>query len=155
MSSAPRRWLRLASDDVASIGDRRARHRAAGAGLTVAAPSRAHGSTVARLLTPTFARPRLASPAGAWRVEAATSWSHQPQVMLVLDAATHDGREWVQVLLAKHPNGSTGWIPRDRVVLRRNRYWIDVRKRARQVTVYRDGRPLRRLPVLGGTASCR
>jgi lipoprotein-anchoring transpeptidase ErfK/SrfK len=118
--------------------------------LRVAAPSRAHGSTVARLLTPTFARRRLASATGAWRVEAATAWSRQAQVMLVLDAATHGGREWVEVLLAKRPNGSTGWIPRDRVALSRNDYWIAVRKRARQVTIYRDGRRLRRLRGVPG-----
>jgi lipoprotein-anchoring transpeptidase ErfK/SrfK len=122
--------------------------------LRVAAPSRAHGSTVAQLVTPTFARPRLASTAGALRVDAATAWSRHAQVMLVLDATTHGGRAWVKVLLAKRPNGSTGWIPRDRVVLRHSRYWIDVRKRARQVTIYRDGRLLRRLPaVLGAPAT--
>jgi lipoprotein-anchoring transpeptidase ErfK/SrfK len=80
----------------------------------------------------------------------ATAWSRQAQVMLVLDAATHGGREWVKVLLAKRPNGSTGWIPRDRVALSRTSYWIEVRKRARQVTIYRDGRRLRRLRGVPG-----
>jgi lipoprotein-anchoring transpeptidase ErfK/SrfK len=116
----------------------------------VAAPSRAHGSTVARVLAPTFARRRLASAKRAWRVDAATAWSRQAQVLLVLGAATRGGREWVEVLLAKRPNGSTGWLPRDRVELSHNRYWVEVRKRARQVTVYRDGRRLRRLRGVPG-----
>jgi hypothetical protein len=101
----------------------------------IAAPSRAHGSTLARVLTPTFARRRVASAKGAWRVDAATAWSRQANVLLVLGAATHAGREWIKVLLPKRPNGSIGWIARDRVELSSNGYWIDVRKRARQVTI--------------------
>jgi lipoprotein-anchoring transpeptidase ErfK/SrfK len=119
----------------------------------LAAPSRTHGATVARLLTPTFARRRLSSAKRAWRVDAATAWSRQAQVLLVLGGATRGGREWVKVLLAKRPNGSAGWIPRDRVVLSRNRYWIEVRKRARQVTIYRDGRRLRRFRAVVGAPS--
>jgi lipoprotein-anchoring transpeptidase ErfK/SrfK len=118
--------------------------------LRVAAPSRAHGATVARVLTPTFARPRLASAEGAWRGDATTAWSRQAHVMLVLDAATHHGREWVKVLLAKRANGSTGWNPRDLVALDRSGYWIEVRKRAQQVTVYRDGRRVRRFRGVPG-----
>ena len=121
--------------------------------LRVAAPSRAHGAIVARLLTPTFARPRLASARRAWRVDAATSWSRHAQALLVLGAATYRGREWVKVLLAKRPNGSAGWIPRDRVVLTRTGYWIEVRKRARRVTVYRDGRRLRGMRAVLGAPS--
>jgi lipoprotein-anchoring transpeptidase ErfK/SrfK len=116
----------------------------------VASPSRAHGATVARVLTPTFARRRLASATRAWRVDAATSWSRHAQVLLVLDAARHGGRDWVKVLLATRPNGSAGWIPRDRVALARSRYWIEVRKGARQVTIYRDGRRLRTLGAVVG-----
>jgi L,D-transpeptidase catalytic domain len=121
--------------------------------LRVAAPSRAHGATVARLLTPTFARHRLESARRAWRVDAATAWSRHAQVMLVLDAATYRGRAWVKVLLAKRPNGSTGWIPRDRVALGRSRYWIEVRKRERRVAIYRDGRRLRRFRAVVGAAA--
>jgi lipoprotein-anchoring transpeptidase ErfK/SrfK len=121
--------------------------------LSVAAPSRAHGATVARLLAPTFARPRLASARGAWRVDAATAWSRHAQVMLVLEAATYRGRAWVRVLLAKRPNGSSGWIPADRVALSRTPYWIEVRKRARRLTVYRDGQPVRRFHAGLGAAA--
>jgi lipoprotein-anchoring transpeptidase ErfK/SrfK len=64
-------------------------------------------------------------------------------VLLVLDAATVGGREWVKLLLAKRPNGSAGWVPRDRVALDRTRYWVTVRVRSRRVTVYRDGKRVR------------
>ena len=117
------------------------------------APSRAHGATVARLLTPTFARPRLGSVRGALRVDAATAWSRHAQTMLVLDAATYRGRRWVRVLLAKRPNGSSGWIPRDRVTLSHTPYWIEVGKHTRRVTLYRDGRLVRRFRAEVGAAA--
>jgi lipoprotein-anchoring transpeptidase ErfK/SrfK len=121
--------------------------------LDIAAPSRAHGATVARIVAPTFARARLDSPNRGWRVSAATEWSAQPQVLLVLDAATVDGRDWVKVLLANRPNGSAGWVQRDRVVLARTRYWVTVRVRSRRVTVYRDGKRARRFRAVVGAPS--
>jgi lipoprotein-anchoring transpeptidase ErfK/SrfK len=116
----------------------------------IAAPSRAHGSTVARIVAPAFARARLDSPNHGWRVSTATAWSKQPQVLLVLDAATLDGRDWVKVLLANRPNGSAGWIQRDRVVLHRTRYWVTVRVRSRRVAVYRNGKRVRRFRAVVG-----
>jgi lipoprotein-anchoring transpeptidase ErfK/SrfK len=116
----------------------------------VAAPSRAKGATVARIVAPTFARARLNSAKRGWRVRTATAWSGQPQVLLVLDSATVDGRNWVKLLLANRPNGSAGWVPRDRVVLKRTRYWVTVRVRARRVAVYRDGKRARRFRAVVG-----
>jgi lipoprotein-anchoring transpeptidase ErfK/SrfK len=118
--------------------------------IDVPAPSRANGSTVARIVAPTFARARLKSAKRGWPVRTATSWSAQPQVLLVLDAATHDGREWVKLLLANRPNSSAGWVPRDRVALGRTRYWVTVRVRSRRVTVYRDGKRVRRFRAVVG-----
>jgi lipoprotein-anchoring transpeptidase ErfK/SrfK len=116
----------------------------------IAAPSRAHGSTVARIVAPTFARARLDSPKRGRRVSSATAWSKQPQVLLVLDAATVDGDDWVKVLLANRPNGSAGWVPRDRVALSRTRYWVAVHVRARRVTIFRDGKRVRRFRAVVG-----
>jgi lipoprotein-anchoring transpeptidase ErfK/SrfK len=118
----------------------------------VAAPSRAKGATVARIVAPTFARARLNSAKRGWRVRTATAWSGQPQVLLVLDSATVDGRDWVKLLLANRPNGSAGWVPRDRVVLKRTRYWVTVRVRPRRVTVYRDGKRARRFRAVVGAS---
>jgi lipoprotein-anchoring transpeptidase ErfK/SrfK len=118
----------------------------------VAAPSRAKGATVARIVAPTFARARLNSAKRGWRVRTATAWSGQPQVLLVLDSATVDGRDWVKLLLANRPNGSAGWVPRDRVVLKRTRYWVTVRVRQRRVTVYRDGKRARRFRAVVGAS---
>jgi hypothetical protein len=106
---------------------------------------------VARIIRPALARRRLTSKRGR-PVRTHTSWSYQPQALLVLDGAVHDGREWVKVLLAERPNGSAGWVPRDRVVLRRTPYWVSVRTQSRTVTVFRDGKRVRRFRAVVGTA---
>ena len=109
--------------------------------LVIAPPSQAAGATLARVVSPTVARPSLDRPAGrSRRVRTSTSWSKQAQTLLVLDAATRDGVEYVKVLMAQRPNGSSGWVRRDRVRLSTTPYWVEVRLRARTVTVYRHGR---------------
>lgn len=113
-------------------------------------PSRKRGAVVARIVAPTHARVRPLARRGRWRVGTQTAWSGQPQTLLVLRAATRKGREWVKVLLPVRPNGSAGWIPRNRVALRRTPYWIDVRTAARRVTVYREGRRIRSFPAVVG-----
>lgn len=105
---------------------------------------------VARIVAPTFARARLKSARRGWHISTETAWSRQPQTLLVLDATSRDGREWVEVLLPVRPNGSAGWIPRHKVILRHSRYWIDVRTRSRRVTIYRDGDRVRRFRAVVG-----
>ncbi len=107
--------------------------------LEIAAPSRAGGATVARIVAPSFARARLDTPRRGRRVGTATAWSGQAQVLLVLDAATRDGVDWVKVLLPERPNGSAGEVPRDNVTLGFTRYWVEIGLRSRTVTVFRAG----------------
>jgi lipoprotein-anchoring transpeptidase ErfK/SrfK len=114
------------------------------------APSRINGATVARIVAPAFARARPKHPRSGWKVGVQTAWSGQAQTLLVLDSAVREGSEWVKLLLPVRPNGSAGWVPRDRVALGRTRYWIDIRTSARQVTVYRDGRRVRRFRAVVG-----
>ncbi len=57
---------------------------------------------------------------------------------------------WLRVLLPIRPDGATGWIPRENVALLSTRYWITVDKRARMVTIYRDGRPVHRYEAVIG-----
>jgi lipoprotein-anchoring transpeptidase ErfK/SrfK len=113
-------------------------------------PSRAHGSTVARIVRSTFARRRLTTPRRGQRLSTQTEWSAQPQVLLVLAGRVHEGRKWVKVLLPTRPNGSSGWVRRNHVVLSRTRYWVDVRTRSRVVTVFRNGRLVRRFRAVVG-----
>jgi L,D-transpeptidase catalytic domain len=116
----------------------------------IAPPSRAHGATLARIVTPTRARPRLDSSQGSVRIGTQTAWSGQAQTLLVLDAAVHGGRRWVKALLPLRPNGSAGWIPRDHVELGRTRYWVTVHTRARTVSVYHEGKRQRRFRAVVG-----
>jgi lipoprotein-anchoring transpeptidase ErfK/SrfK len=119
----------------------------------VPAPSRKAGATVAQIATPTFARRKLGSAKRGRRVGLDTEWSAQEQTLLVLDGATRHRRDWVKLLLPDRPNGSTGWVPREHVALARTRYWIEVRTGARRVTVYRNGKRVRRLRAVVGTPS--
>ncbi|HWI22460.1 MAG TPA: L,D-transpeptidase [Baekduia sp.] len=116
----------------------------------VLGPSRANGSTTARIITPTFARKRLRSKRYGRVIGVQTSWSGQPQTLLVLDSAMRGDRQWLKLLLPVRPNGSTGWVMRDRVVLSRTRYWIDVDVSARLVRVFHRGKRVRRFGAVVG-----
>jgi hypothetical protein len=116
----------------------------------IAPPSKAHGASLARVVAPTRARPRLDSPRGSVRVGTATAWSGQAQTLLVLDDAEHDGRRWVRLLLPYRPNGSAGWVPLDHVVLDRTRYWVTIHTRSRTVSVYHEGERQRRFRAVVG-----
>jgi len=119
----------------------------------VAAPSKAHGATIARIVAPTFARRFVASAKDARPVQASTAWSHQAQVLLVLAATTRDGRDWVKVRLGDRPNTAAGWIPRDRVRLGHTYYWVEVRRGSRRVTIYRKGKRIRSFKAVIGKPS--
>ncbi|MGD9694730.1 MAG: L,D-transpeptidase [Thermoleophilia bacterium] len=120
----------------------------------IAPPTREHGATTARLIVATRARARLDHPGrGGRRLRPSTDWSGQDQVLLVLDSAVRNDRQWLKVLIAARPTGSTGWIPRDHVQLSFTRYWIDVRIRTRRVVVYRGGRRIRTYRAVVGRAA--
>jgi lipoprotein-anchoring transpeptidase ErfK/SrfK len=119
----------------------------------VAEPSKAHGATIARVIAPSFARRFVGSTKRSRRVEASTSWSHQAQVLLVLAATTRDGRDWVKVRLGDRPNTAAGWIPRDNARLGHTAYWVEVRRGARRVTVYRKGKRVRTFKAVIGKPS--
>jgi L,D-transpeptidase catalytic domain len=108
----------------------------------IAAPSRSRGATLAGVIVGVEARSRPGAGSDVSWVGTATSWSAEPQVLLVLDSAKHRGREWLRVLLPIRPDGSSGWIPRDNVVLLSTPYWITVDNTARTVTIYRNGKLL-------------
>lgn len=118
--------------------------------LQIAPPSRTSGATVARIVAPSFARARLEAPRKGRRVGTATAWSGQSQILTVLDAAPRDGVDWIKVLLADRPNGTTGWIPRDHVTLGSTPYWVQIAVRSRTVTVFRNGRRVLRTRAVVG-----
>jgi lipoprotein-anchoring transpeptidase ErfK/SrfK len=113
-------------------------------------PAPAGGATLARIVAPTQGRRRLASTRRAVWLGTATQWSQQPQVLLVLGSAVRSGSQWVEVLLASRPNGSTAWVRRDAVRLSTTPYWVDIDIRARTVTVLRRGKRVRRFRAVVG-----
>jgi lipoprotein-anchoring transpeptidase ErfK/SrfK len=118
--------------------------------VMIAAPTRELGATLAGIAVATQARSRPGAGRTVWWVGTETSWSSEPQVLLVLASAYHHGREWLRVLLPIRPNHTTGWIPRDNAVLLSTRYWITVDKHARTVSIYHDGRRVHRYPAVIG-----
>jgi lipoprotein-anchoring transpeptidase ErfK/SrfK len=120
---------------------------------SIAGPSRARGATIAGIVLATESRSRPGGGHKVWRVEPQTSWSSEPQVLLVMGSTIHDGREWVRVLLPIRPDHTTAWVPRDNVVLLHTPYWVTVDKHARAVTVYRDGSQLHRYRAVIGKAA--
>ncbi len=116
----------------------------------LAAPTRRLGATLAGIVVPVEARSRPGTGKRVWWVGTETSWSFEPQVLLVLGSAYHHGREWLRVLLPIRPDHTTGWIPRDNTVLLWTRYWITVDTHARTVSIYHDGRQLHRFQAVIG-----
>lgn len=132
----------LPADGGASRSDRR-----------VTWPSRRRGAVTALVVAPTRARRRPGGRRRLMRVETHTAWGQQPQVLLVLGARRRRGMLWLRVLLPRRPNGTRGWIPRNKVYLQRTRVWVDVRLGRREVRVYRRGRLVRRDRAVIGAPS--
>ena len=84
------------------------------------------GPVVARLAT------ELAEPGRA------------PLRVRVLATRSKAGACWLRVLLPTRPNGSTGWIAADRTMLFATRWRIALDRAARRLTVWHDGREVRR-----------
>lgn len=120
---------------------------------SVLPPSRSRGATLAGIVAATAAS---SAPGGRriWWVSTQTTWSGEPQVLLVLRSAWRSGREWLKVLLPIRPDGAAGWIPRDNVVLMSTHFWVTVSKPDRRVRVYRRGTLVRSfLAVIGKPAT--
>jgi lipoprotein-anchoring transpeptidase ErfK/SrfK len=63
------------------------------------------------------------------------------------------GDRWVHVRLPGRPTGHTGWILADQTISSSTEWHVAVKLGARQVTVYRDGTPLRTFPAVVGKPS--
>jgi lipoprotein-anchoring transpeptidase ErfK/SrfK len=74
--------------------------------------------------------------------------NNQPLVFLVLQ----DKGDWLQVSLPLPPNGQTGWIRTNQVILKKNHYRVDVSRSAHQLRVYKDNKLQKTYPVAIGTA---
>lgn len=119
----------------------------------IAAPSAADGATTAGVVRSVEALSRPGGGRKVWRVGTQTTWSAEPTILLVLGSSTHDGQQWLRVLLPIRPDGTSGWIPRNNVDLMHTPYWVVVNTSARTVTVDRDGRRLHRYRAVVGKPS--
>lgn len=92
--------------------------------------------------------PGYASPGRSVTGTVPASWYGRPSVLPVL--ATRPG--WVEVRLAKRPNGSTAWLPAGDVTLGRTPYRIVVNNTTAQLALYERGRLVFAAPAGVGTA---
>jgi len=100
-----------------------------------------------------WARPN----AHARRVEAIAARRPLTQVRTVLPVLGRRGRgdriSWVRVRLPGRPNGHTGWISTRWTRAIATEWYVEVKLSARRVTVFRDGRAVRRFSAVVGKPS--
>jgi lipoprotein-anchoring transpeptidase ErfK/SrfK len=77
------------------------------------------------------------------------------EVYLLLRKTTlADGRAWVQLRVPGRPNGRVGWVPRSALgTFHIVTTAVTVSRRSLRLTLYRDGKVVRRLPVGVGKPS--
>ena len=113
----------------------------------------ARAAYTARVLAPTAARVRPGRGRTIQTVGTRAPWWGGPNVLLVLDAKTVDGRAYVKVLLKRMPAGSTGWVRRDKVELEQTRTRVVVDLSERTLRLQRKGRTVMRAKVIVGAPS--
>jgi L,D-transpeptidase catalytic domain len=102
-----------------------------------------------RWLTARIEKPvRLRAAPGGRRLETLRSRTEFGSRKVVAVTRRRDG--WVKVLTPERPNHKAGWLPESRVRLGAVDVSIHVDRSARRLTVRRDGRVVRRLPVAVG-----
>jgi L,D-transpeptidase catalytic domain len=122
-------------------------------GAGAARPNRQTGADVARVVALAAVRPHPGRGRILRLLATRTRWSGAPQQLLVLGSRTGaDGRPWLHVRLPDRPNGSSGWIRRDRAVVRHVSWWIDVSLSRRLVQVFRAGSLVRRFRAVVGAS---
>lgn len=117
----------------------------------VPAPSRGTGTFTARILVATAVRRQPGSGAVRWVARARTKWSGSGQKLMVLGSRRVKGEQWLRVRLPIRPNSSSGWIPRDRVVLSQSNAFILIDRSRKMLWVYRKGRVIRKWRIVVGT----
>ncbi len=115
-----------------------------------AGPHQREGGYVAKILMPVRARVRPGlSP--VWRVEPDSMYTGNATRLMVLDARYDaDGRAWLDVQLPIRPNGASGWIPADATLVRHTPWFARIRLAGRSVSVYREGRLVKRVRAVVG-----
>jgi lipoprotein-anchoring transpeptidase ErfK/SrfK len=80
-------------------------------------------------------------------------WGGGPNVLLVLDRRTYQGKTWLRIALPDRPNGSSGWIREDFVRLGTTPWRVIVNRSAHRVSVFHNGRKVRSFSSVIGAAA--
>jgi lipoprotein-anchoring transpeptidase ErfK/SrfK len=98
---------------------------------------------------------RAAPNAHAHRIETVAARRPLTRVPTALPVLGHSGPggAWLRVLLPGRPNGHTGWISANRTRSGSTAWRIEVSLSARRVTVFHDGRAIRRYRAVVGKPS--
>ncbi len=103
---------------------------------------------------------RIVLPVTAWKapresstrlgtVDPQSPWGGTNR-LLVLASRVVDDRRWLLLRLPGRPNANQGWVLAEGVDVFPNRWRIEVSRRARTLTVWHDGKAVRRVRVVVG-----
>ncbi len=95
------------------------------------------------------AAPRMSARARAV-VSPTAPFAGGPTTLLVTRTTVVEGRRWVEVLLPRRPNGTTGWIPADFLRLRTTDLRIVIDVGDRRMELRRAGKRVMTAPVAVG-----
>jgi lipoprotein-anchoring transpeptidase ErfK/SrfK len=89
-------------------------------------------------------------PAATSRPARRLSVDDAPWLLVLARPRAAAGRCWLRVRVPWRPNHASGWVDASKVVPEPTPWRIDISRRGRTLTVYRDGARLRRLRVVVG-----
>lgn len=116
----------------------------------VVPPSRS-GSTIVKVIVPANVTAAPGRGTRLWRAPTSTRWGDNPSWLLALGCAVDgEGRRWFRVALPVRPNGSSGWIRADLVLIAHSRYEVEISTSRARVDVYRSGVLVRRARAVVG-----
>ena len=70
--------------------------------------------------------------------------------LLITGVKSVDGTPWAEVLLPVRPNGRRGWVPLESLKVSQNKFRISIDLSSHRLTLYRSGKPVRRVRVAVG-----
>lgn len=111
-------------------------------------------SYAARLVAPVVVRRKPSSKARRiTKLQPFGSWNGGPVVLQIAQVKTIDGSRWLRVRLPIRPNGATGWLPESQVAVSKLRYRITISRKARRLSLLRDGKRIGSTRVVIGASS--
>jgi lipoprotein-anchoring transpeptidase ErfK/SrfK len=113
------------------------------------------GSWIAKVVVPTTARKAPSGTAPVvQRLTTTAQWAGGPQQLMVL-GSRRDATDtlWLQVALARRPNGFSAWVEADHMLVWRTPWRVEVATGTRTVTVRKAGKVVRRFPAVVGAPS--